>query len=142
MGGWHWKDLGIRPLVFPVVALGLGCAFPGLARSWPALAACLTALLAIAALLLRTRPGAHLALLVGAWLTGWVLARGAERSTPLPTGTAVLLEGRLASADLGDRGGRAVLEVARLDGTPARARTRLWWSDPDLHPWAGQRVQL
>jgi competence protein ComEC len=44
--------------------------------------------------------------------------------------------------DIGDRGGRAVLEVARVDGMPARARTRLWWSDPELHPWAGQRAQL
>jgi competence protein ComEC len=142
MGGWRWKDLGIRPLVFPVLALGLGCALPGLARPWPLVVACLAALLAIAAFILRARPGAHLALLVAACLTGSVLAARAEPSTPLPTGTAVLLEGRLASVDLGDRGGRAVLEVARIDGTPARARTRLWWNDPELRPWAGQRVQL
>ena len=41
MGGWRWKDLGIRPLVFPVLALGIGSAVPGLVRAWPALAACL-----------------------------------------------------------------------------------------------------
>ena len=142
MGGWRWKDLGIRPLVFPVLALGLGCALPGLARCWPPLAACLAALLAIGAFALRTRPGAHLALLLGACLIGSVLAARAERCTPLPTGVTVLLEGQLASVDVGDRGGRAVLEVARVEGVPARARTRLWWSDPELHPWAGQRAQL
>jgi competence protein ComEC len=54
----------------------------------------------------------------------------------------VLLEGRLGSVERDDRGGRAVLEVARVDGVPARARTRLWWSDAAVHPWAGQRVQL
>src|ERR1700751_5640463 len=102
MGGWRWKDLGIRPLVFAVATLGLGCALPGLARPWPALVACLAALLAIAAFRLRTRPGAHLALLLAACLTGSVLAARAERSTPLPTGPAVLLEGRLASVDMGD----------------------------------------
>jgi competence protein ComEC len=128
--------------VFPVLALGIGCALPGLTRAWPALAACLAALLAIGAFVLRIRPGAHLALLAGSCLTGSMLAARAERSSPLPTGRAALLEGRLASVDVSDRGGRTVLEVARVDGTPARAHTRLWWSEPDLHPWAGQRVQL
>ncbi|HET6983281.1 MAG TPA: ComEC/Rec2 family competence protein, partial [Myxococcaceae bacterium] len=142
MGGWRWKDLGIRPLVFPVLALGIGSAVPGLVRAWPALAACLAALLPIGAFVLRTRPGAHLALLLGACLTGSLLATRAERSTTLPTGVPVLLEGRLVSVDVGDRGGRAVLEIARVDGMPARARSRLWWSDPELHPWAGQRAQL
>jgi hypothetical protein len=28
MPDWSWKDLGIRPLVFPVLALGAGCALP------------------------------------------------------------------------------------------------------------------
>ena len=142
MGGWSWKDLGIRPFVFPVLALGVGCGFPELARPHPVLVACLAACLATGAFALRTRPGAHLGLLLSAALCGAVLAARAERSTPLPTGTAVHLEGRLASVDLAERGGRAVLEISRVDGIPARARTRLWWSEPELHPWAGQRVQL
>ncbi|HUM12360.1 MAG TPA: DNA internalization-related competence protein ComEC/Rec2 [Myxococcaceae bacterium] len=142
MGCWRWKDLGIRPLVFPVLALGLGCALPDLSRPAPGTLACLAAVLAACALALRTRPGAHLALLAAAVLAGSVLAARAERSTPLPTGRPVLLEGRLASADADGRGGRGVLEVARVDSEPARARTRLWWSDPAIHPWAGQRVQL
>ncbi len=142
MGSWTWKDLGIRPLVFPVLALGLGCALPGLSRPVPVLVACLAAVLAIVALASHARPGGHLALLAAALLTGSTLAARAERSTPLPTGRPVLLEGRLGPVEVDARGGRAVLEVARADGAPARARTRLWWSDPDLHPWPGQRVQL
>ncbi len=132
----------MRPLVFPVLAVGLGCALPALSRPAPETLACLAAVLAAGALALRTRPGAHLALLAAAVLAGSVLAARAERSTPLPTGKPVLLEGRLASADADARGGRGVLEVARVEGEPARARTRLWWSDPAIHPWAGQRVQL
>ena len=142
MRDWSWNDLGVRPLVFPTLALGAGCAFPALTHSTPTGFACLAALLAGAGFVLRTRPGAHLGLLASALLTGSVLAARAERSTPLPTGAPVNLEGQLASAEVDGRGGRGVLEVARVDGRPARARTRLWWSDPDLHPWAGQRVQL
>ena len=142
MGCWTWKDLGIRPLVFPVLALGLGCALPGLSRPAPVLAACLAAVLAIVALASHARPGAHLALLAAALVSGSTLAARAGRSTPLPTGRPVLLEGRLGPVEVDARGGRTVLEVARADGAPARARTRLWWSDPELHPWPGQRVQL
>ncbi|HET9158557.1 MAG TPA: ComEC/Rec2 family competence protein, partial [Myxococcaceae bacterium] len=142
MRSWRWSDLGIRPLVFPTLALGTGCALPALTRSAPGGFACLAALLAGAAIVLRTHPGAHLGVLASALLTGSVLAARAERATPLPTGSPVSVEGRLASVEVDGRGGRGVLEVARVDGHPARARTRLWWSDPDLHPWAGQRVQL
>ena len=142
MGDWSWKDLGIRPLVFPVLALGIGCAFPELARANPASFACLAVLLASFALLLRTKPGAHLALLASAVVGGAFLAARAERATALPTGRPVLLEGRLATADVDARGGRGVLEVARVDGVPARARTRVWWSEAEVSPRAGQRVQL
>ncbi len=142
MGCWRWKDLGIRPLLFPVLALGLGSALPALARPAPAVIACLAAALATIAFALRAREGAHLALLASAILTGAVLAARAERSTPLPVGRPVLLEGRLASAEAHARGGRGVLEVSRVDDQTARARTRLWWSDPESHPWAGQRVRL
>jgi competence protein ComEC len=142
MREWSWKDLGIRPLVFPVLALGVGCALPEVTRMAPGVFACLAALLAATGLVLRTHAGAHLGLLAGALLTGSVLAARAERATPLPTGAPVLLEGRLAAIDVDLRGGRGVLEVARVDGSPARARTRLWWSDPGLHPWGGQRVRL
>lgn len=139
---WTWNEMGVRPLVFPVLALGLGCALPppGSGIAW--LLGCLAAGLAGCACLLRARPGAHVALLGAAVLAGSALAGCAARSTILPTGRPVLLEGQLGSAELDDRGGRAVLEVARVDGAPARARTRLWWSDPALHPWAAQRVQL
>ncbi|HEY3585926.1 MAG TPA: ComEC/Rec2 family competence protein, partial [Myxococcaceae bacterium] len=142
MRDWSWNDLGVRPLVFPTLALGAGCALPALTRSAPTGFACLVALLAGGAFVLRTRRGAHLGLLASALLTGSVLAARAERATPLPTGAPVRLEGQLASVELDGRGGRGVLEVARVAGSPARARTRLWWSDPGLHPWAGQRVQL
>ena len=142
MRDWNWKDLGIRPLVFPVLALGVGCALPALARPRPVFSACLAALLTSAAFLARRRPGAHLALLVSAVLVGSVLAARAGQATSLPTGRAVILEGQLASVEVDARGGRGVLEVVRVDGVPARARMRLWWSDPDLHPWSGQRVRL
>jgi len=142
MSCWRWEDLGIRPLLFPVLALGLGCALPALARPAPGLFVGLAAGLATVALGLRARPGAHLALLAAAGLTGSVLAAWVERSTPLPTGRQVVLEGRLASADADARGGRGVLEISRVDGQPARARTRLWWSDLDPRPWAAQRVTL
>src|SRR5215831_7217893 len=115
MGGWSWKDLGIRPLVFPVLALGLGCVLPELARPAPRTVACLAAVLALAGLGLRAFPGAHLSLLVSA-----ALAARAERATVLPTGTPVVLEGRLASATVDARGGAGVLEVARANGAPAR----------------------
>jgi competence protein ComEC len=104
--------------------------------------ACLAALLAIAGFSLRALPGGHLALLTSAFLSGSALAARAERTADLATGQPVLLEGRLTSVAVDARGGIAVLEVARADGVPARAKTRLWWSDPGLHPWAGQRVQL
>ncbi len=125
-----------------MLALGLGCALPppGPGKVW--LLGCLAAGLAGSACLLRARSGAHLALLGAAVLAGSALAGCAARATILPTGRPVLLEGRLGSVERGDRGGRAVLEVARVDGVPARARTRLWWSDAAVHPWAGQRVQL
>src|SRR5215471_2192969 len=97
MGGWSWKDLGIRPLVFPVLALGLGCVLPELARPAPRTVACLAAVLALAGLGLRAFPGAHLSLLVSAVLAGSALAAQAERATNLPTGRPVVLEGRLAS---------------------------------------------
>ena len=142
MRNWSWGDLGIRPLVFPTLALGAGCALPALTRSAPTGFACLAALLAGVALALRTRPGAHLGVLASALLAGSVLAARAERSTSLPTGVPVSLEGRLAGVEVDARGGRGVLEIARVDGRPARARTRLWWSDLGLHPWTGQRVLL
>ena len=142
MRDWRWNDLGVRPLVFPTLALGAGCALPGLTRSAATGFACLAATLAAVACVLSRRPGAHLGLLASALLTGSVLAARAERATPPPTGSPVSLEGQLASVELDGRGGRGVLEVARVDGSAARARTRLWWSDADLHPWAGQRVQL
>lgn len=139
---WAWKDLGIRPLVFPVLALGLGCTLPALASLAPGVAACLAAFLTVVALTCHAHPGSHLTLLAAAVVAGSGLAARAGQATALPTGGPVLLEGRLASVDVDRRGGRAVLEVARVDGAQARARTRLWWSDPELHPWAGQRVQL
>ena len=142
MVGWSWKDLGIRPLVFPVVALGFGCALPGLARPAPWTVACLAAVLALAGLGARAFPGGHLLVLTSGVLAGSALAARAERGTDLPTQTPVVLEGRLASVAVDARGGVGVLEIARADGAPARARTRLWWSDPGLHPWAGQRVRL
>jgi competence protein ComEC len=140
MRNWTWKDLGIRPLVFPVLALGLGCAFARLLPTHAWLLGALAAGLGTVALLLRTRPGAHLAVLAAAGLAGSALAGVARQVTPLPTGRPVLLEGSLASVDVDVRGGRAVLDVARVEGEPARARTRLWWNDPTVHPWAGQRV--
>ena len=142
MRDWKWSDLGVRPLVFPVLTLGIGCALPALTRPAPFALACLAVLLASVAFVARHRPGAHLALLMSATIAGSFVAAGAERATPLPTGRPVLVEGRLATVDLDARGGRGVLEVARVDGVPARARTRLWWSDSSFHPWAGQRVQL
>ncbi|MGZ6080720.1 MAG: ComEC/Rec2 family competence protein, partial [Myxococcaceae bacterium] len=139
---WTWNEIGVRPLVFPVLALGLGCALPppGSGNTW--LLGCLAAGLAGSACFLRARAGAHAVLLAAAVLAGSVLGAFAARSTILPTGSPALLEGRLGSVELDDRGGRAVLEVARVDGSPARARTRLWWSDPAVHPWVAQRVQL
>jgi competence protein ComEC len=142
MRDWSWNDLGIRPLVFPVLALGIGSAVPALARPAPGGCACLAALLAIVGLVGWRRPGAHLALLLAAVLAGSFLAARAERTTSLPTATPVLLEGRLATVDLDARGGRGVLEVSRVDRVPARARARLWWSDPCIPPSAGQRLQL
>ena len=142
MGAWTWKDLGLRPLVFPVLALGCGCALPLLARPVPWLVACLAGVLLAVAVWLQRRPLAHLLVLAAAVLAGSTLAARAERATTLPAGRAVLLEGRLASVELDSRGGRAVLEVSRAEGAPVRARTRLWWSDGTLRPWAGQRVQL
>jgi len=142
MHGWRWKDLGIRPLGFPVLALGAGAALPGLTRSRPLLFACLAALLATIAFAARRWPGAHLGLLTAAVFVGSVLAASVERATPLPTGASVRLEGRLASVEVDARGGRGVLEVARVDGMPAHARTRLWWGETELRPWGGQRVQL
>ena len=142
MREWSWRDLGIRPLVFPVLALGAGCAVPALTRAAPLAFTCLAACLAATAFLGRSSPGAHLALLISALLGGSVLAARAGEASALPTTVPVRLEGRLATVEVDARGGRAVLEVARADGVPVRARTRLWWSDPDLHPWAGQRVQL
>ncbi|HZJ55177.1 MAG TPA: DNA internalization-related competence protein ComEC/Rec2, partial [Myxococcaceae bacterium] len=121
---------------------GIGSAAPALARPAPLSFGCLAALLASVAWWARLRPGAHLALLASAALAGSFLASRAERATPLPTGTPVLLEGRLSAVDHDARGGRGVLEVSRVDGRPARARTRLWWSEPGLQPRAGQRVQL
>ena len=142
MRDWSWNDLGTRPLVFPVLALGIGSAIPALVRPGPVGFACLAALLAAGGLMLRCRPGAHLALLASAVLAGSFLASRAERATSLPTGTPVLLEGRLSSVEVEARGGRGVLEVSRVDGAAARARTRLWWSDPGIPPAGGQRVQL
>ncbi|HET9036140.1 MAG TPA: DUF4131 domain-containing protein, partial [Myxococcaceae bacterium] len=142
MRDWSWNDLGTRPLVFPVLALGIGSALPALVRPAPAEFACLAALLATGGLVVWRRPGAHLALLVSAVLTGSFLASRAERATSLPTGTPVLLEGRLASVDVDARGGRGVLEVSRVDGVAARARTRVWWNDSGIPPAAGQRVLL
>ena len=139
---WTWKDVGIRPLVFPVLALGVGCALPAASPSHGWLLGYLAAGLAATAFLLRTRPGAHLAVLAAAGLAGSALAGAAARPAALPTGRPLLLEGCLASVEVDGRGGRAVLDVARVDERPARARTRLWWSDPVVHPWAGQRVLL
>ena len=134
MRGWSWSDLGIRPLVFPVLALGAGSALPALTRSDPPTFAWLAALLATVAFVARRWPGAHLGLLASGVLIGSVLAARAEHATPIPTGAPVRLEGRFASVEVDPRGGRGVLEVARVDGASARARTRLWWSDPELHP--------
>src|SRR5262249_17364402 len=112
MRDWSWKGLGMRPLVFPTLALGAGCALPALSRGHPPGFACLAALLAGAAFVLRAWPGAHLGLLASGLLTGSVLAAWAERATPLSTGLPVRLEGRLGSVEVDARGGRGVLEVA------------------------------
>src|SRR5215469_6360812 len=117
MRNWSWHDLGVRPLVFPTLALGAGCALPALASPAPTGFACLAAFLAGGALVLSTRPGAHLGLLTSALLTGSVLAARAERATPLPTGAPVSLEGQLGSVEVDGRGGRGVLDVARVDGS-------------------------
>jgi len=142
MRGLSWTDVRLRPLALPVVALGLGCAWPEVARSSPLPLACLAAGLAALAVARHRRPGAHLALVAAAALSGSILVSRAGRSEPLPVGRPVQLEGRLASVEVDARLGRGVLEVARADGDPARARARLWWNETELHPWAGQRVQL
>src|SRR5262249_35749783 len=62
MGGrWRWEDLGIRPLVFPVLGLGLGCALPAVARPAPIAVACLAAVLAAVAIAVPAGRGNHLA---------------------------------------------------------------------------------
>src|SRR4029078_2895927 len=109
MRDWSWKDLGIRPLVFPVLALGAGCALPELTRSRPAGAACLARCLAVVAFGTRRRPAAHLALLVSAVLMGSVLAVRSGETHPLPTGAPVRLARRAlaggAHAPAGGGGG-------------------------------------
>src|SRR4051794_25680633 len=97
MRSFGWNQLGLRPLVFPVLALGAGSALPVPNPRDACLLGCLAAGLAGSAYFLRRRPGAHLLLLGTAVLTGSVMASRAGRATLLPTGRAVLLEGRLGS---------------------------------------------
>ncbi|MGZ6035410.1 MAG: hypothetical protein ACXWLG_08210, partial [Myxococcaceae bacterium] len=83
---WTWNEIGVRPLVFPVLALGLGCALPPPGPGNASLLGCLAVGLAGSACFLRARPGAHVVLLGAAVVAGSVLAGSAARSTILPTG--------------------------------------------------------
>ena len=122
---WTWKDMGIRPLVFPVLALGLGCALPPPGPG-VRLLGCLAAGLAMR-VASRARPGAHLALLGAAVLAGSTLAGcGPGRSIPSPRARPVLLEGRLGPVEVDDAGrpggprgraGRRRLRPARGPGS-------------------------
>jgi competence protein ComEC len=142
MRRWAWKDLRARPLFFPVVALGAGAALPGLANPAPLLVAGLSAALAAWVGGWRARHGARLALPVACALAGASLAALSARASALPVGRPTLLEGVVETAEHDARGTRAVLQVALADGRPAQARTRLWWSQPELRLWAGQRIRV
>jgi competence protein ComEC len=142
MRGWDWRDVGMRPLVVPVLALGLGASIAGLSDVGSAIPGVLALCLALAAVRWRETWVGRALVLAAALLTGVSLASAASASGRLPTGRPVLLEGRLASVEVDGRGARGILEVSRVDGVPLRARTRLFWNAPNPRPWAGQEVRL
>ena len=123
MRGWDWRDVGMRPLVVPVLALGLGASIAGLSDVGSAVPGVLALGLALAAVRWRESWVGRALVLAAALLTGVSLASGAAASGRLPTGRPVLLEGRLASVEVDARGARGVLDVRRADGVPARSPT-------------------
>ena len=132
----------MRPLVAPVLALGLGVAGAGPMDCGPIVPAVLAAVAGIGAIHWRRHCLAPVALLGAALLTGASLGAGAASADRLPTDRPVVLEGRLLSVDVDGRGARGMLAVTRVSGLPVRARTRLWWNAPPRRPWAGEELRL
>src|SRR5262249_48699727 len=136
------EDVGVRPLVGPVLALGLGTVLGTWVATWPEVLAGLSACMALLAVVRRGRPGGRACVLAASLLTGSTLAVRAAAADSLPPGGPVVLEGRLASVEVDARGARGTLDVHRADGAPVRARTRLWWNAPERRPWPGDEVRL
>jgi competence protein ComEC len=132
----------MRPLVAPVLALGLGVAGAAPLDCGPILPALLAACAATGAVCCRSHRLALPAVLLAALLTGASLGARAASGDRLPTDGPVLLEGRLLSVDVDGRGARGTLAVTRANGLPIRSRTRLWWNDPSRRPWAGEELRL
>jgi competence protein ComEC len=110
-----WRDLGARPLVFPALGLGLGATFADPTSPSRAEFLALGAGLALLALLLNRRAGAHLAVLLGCVLAGAGLARQEARVLAPPGlfGAPVLLEGEVERVDPFPDAPRVLLRVAR-----------------------------
>jgi competence protein ComEC len=142
MRHWAWQDLRVRPLLFPVLALGVGAAIPPLATPAALLAAFVSGGLAAWVWWRRAGRGVRQGLLLACLVAGASLAAQAARASELPVGRPTLLEGRVEVVDHDAHATRAVLQVATADGRPVRARTRLWWSEPELRLWAGQRIRV
>jgi len=145
MGRWGWGDLGSRPLVFPALALGLGCALGPWAGGRPLALLVASLLLAGLALLGRRRTGAHLVLLTSLALLGaGIAALQADPGGPLlPTDRPVRLEGDVQAVERWATGTRMLLAVARADGAGGlRQRVQLWAPPGGTPLFAGQRVAL
>ncbi|HET9449765.1 MAG TPA: ComEC/Rec2 family competence protein, partial [Aggregicoccus sp.] len=140
-----WRDLGARPLVFPALGLGLGTSFADPTSPSRAEFLALGAGLALLALLLNRRAGAHLAVLLGCVLAGAGLARQEARVLAPPEALMqgpLRLEGEVERVDPFPDSIRVLLRVSRAGGQPARFRAGLYARGalPPLMP--GQRVQV
>lgn len=151
MGDWAWRELGNRPVFFPVlfllVGVGAGPVFGGNAWHW-ALAA---ALLLAWSLWRGEAVGGHLGLLAGVLALGAAVACGALRA---PVTGPRRLEGRIEEASPAPGGTRLVVESPEgrslvfvagppelLAGQTLVAQTRLKPLVPASNPGEWSRAQ-
>lgn len=145
MKGFIWKDLARRPLFFPVLAFVLGDLFAPSVKFSPQLYLVTATVLALFAVVLRRKTGAHLILLVSMALAGTGLAKLQMAHAPSVTAGFVgqtVVEGEIEGVRRLDDSTELRVSVWKiLSPLPAEAHFRVrLYVRPPIELFPGQTI--